>query len=592
MHPSLPTKWVKCFVISLSLFVSYRTTAQFTPSHTFTIEASTNSVQVQGSGEQGNHIFPNGRIGIRMNNGNYRVYKTDGTLLTTFSTNLSGFTTAKIIGLSNNQLLLLADSRFAIMNLAGQTILPVTSTGMSIYAGGYPYLDAAELSNGDIAFSTYASDGSNQIRVFTKAGVAVSSIVNVKTTGTGRPSPSGNQYYSGQIKASNNGTFLFVYTTYYAGIHGVMFNNDGTMRTWPATGNNHYQLLTTNGQDGFELFATSNGDYMVSLMRSNIGGVRIGYDGAILSTSIARGTNSYNIGALAVNRKTGGNYARATADESIGTRYDGTDDFNGTANLYAEQRSFTGTVNLAKQSFATGYYNVQYDDNEWDYLPNIRPGIFTVSSIEGGSGGYGFITMNYNTAGNAWSLTMRLYDVTGTLPVKLESFQGKKQNESAVLNWNTSGETAFSHFEVEWSADGSTFAKAGTVQSAAGNGAKAYTFTHPFTADMSQESRLYYRLKMVDKDNSYTYSSIVTINNSNFSDVKLYPVPAADHIWIEVPVSVSRQQPVYSIVTPGGQIVLQGKITQAVQQIQLPAMAPGMYYLRLNNETGKSFLKK
>lgn len=592
MHLSLPTKWVKCFVISLSLFFSYRTTAQFTPSHTFTIEASTNSVQVQGSGEQGNHIFPNGRIGIRMNNGNYRVYKTDGTLLTTFSTNLSGFTPAKIIGLSTNQLLLLADSRFAILNLAGQVVLPVTSTGMSIYAGGYPYLDAAELSNGNIAFSIYASDGSNQIRIFTKAGAAVTSIVNVKTTGTGRPSPSGNQYYSGQIKASNNGTFLFVYTTYYAGIHGVMFNNDGTMRTWPATGNNHYQLLTTNGQDAFELFSTSTGDYMVSLIRSNIGGVRIGYDGTILSTSITRGTYSYNLGVLAVNRKTGGNYARAIADESIGTRYDGTDDFNGTGNLYAEQRSFTGTVNIAKQSFATGYYNVKYDDNEWDYLPNIRPEIYTASSIEGGSGGYGFITMNYNTAGTAWSLTMRLYDVTGTLPVKLENFQGKKQHESAVLDWKTSEETAFSHFEVEWSADGSNFAKAGTVQSATGNGTKAYAFTHPFTADMSQESRLYYRLKMVDQDNSYTYSSIVTINNSNFSDVKLYPVPATDHIWVEVPVSVSRQQPVYSIVTPAGQIVIQGKITQAVQQIQLPAMAPGMYYLRLNNETGRSFLKK
>lgn len=591
MHPSLPTKWVKCFVISLSLFVSYRVSAQFTPSHNFTIEGNTSSVYVQGSGEQGNHIFPNGRIGILMNNGNYRVYRNDGTLLTTFSVNLSGFTTARVIGLSTNELLLLADTRFAIVNLAGQVVLPATSTGMSTYPGSH-YLDAAELSNGNIAFSIYASDGSNQIRVFTKAGAAVSSIVNVKTTGTGRPSPSGNQFYSGQIEASNNGTFLFVYTTYYAGIHGVMFNNDGTMRTWPATGNNHYQLLTTNGQDAFEMFSTPNGDYMVSLMRSNTGGVRIGYDGTILSTSIARGTNSYNIGVLAVSRKAGGNYSRATADENIGTRYDGTDDFTGTANLYAEQRSFTGTVNIAKQPFATGYYNVQYDDFEWDYIPNIRPNIYTVSSIEGGSGGYGFIVMNYNSAGTAWSLTMRLYDVTATLPVKLESFQGKKQNESAVLNWTTSGETAFSHFEVEWSADGSNFAKAGTVQSATGNGTKAYAFTHPFTADMSQESRLYYRLKMVDQDNSYTYSSIVTINNSNFSDVKLYPVPATDHIWVEVPVSVSRQQPAYSIVTPAGQIVTQGKITQAVQQIQLPAMAPGMYYLRLNNETGRSFLKK
>ncbi len=590
MHLSLPTKWVKCFVISLSLFFSYRTTAQFTPSHTFTIESNTSTVTPSSSGEQGSHIFPNGRIGIAFNNNSiYRVYRTDGTLLGSFNLTVAGFTPSRVIGLSTNQLLLISGTQFAIVNLAGQVVLAATSTGMTSYAGSNNWIDAAELSNGNIAFSLYAADGSNQIRVFTKAGVSVSSIVNLKTTGTGRPSPSGNQFYSGQIEAGSNGTFLFIYTTYYAGIHGVLFNNDGTMRTWPATGNNHYQLFAATGQDGFELFSLPDGSFMASVIRSNAGGIKIGSDGTILSTSISRSLLNYVIGALAVNRKTGGNYSRGVTDETIGQNWSSADNFTGTGNIFAEQRTFNGAVNLAKQAIATGYYNVVWNDEEFWYEPDIRPNISSVSSIQGGNGGYGFIIQNFNSAGTAWSLTMRLYDVTGTLPVKLENFQGKKQHESAVLDWKTSVETAFSHFEVEWSADGRTFVQAGIVSA---NASQSYNFTHPFTPAMSQEAKLYYRLKMVDRDDSYTYSNVVTINNSNFADVKLYPVPATDHIWIEVPVNVSRQQPVYSIVTPGGQIVLQGKITQAVQQIQLPAMAPGLYYLRLNNEPAKSFLKK
>jgi hypothetical protein len=582
--------WVKCIAISLSLFVSQCILAQFTPTHTFTIESNTSTVYPSGSGEQGCHIFPNGRIGIVFNNySTYRVYKNDGTMLSSFNLNVAGFTPGRVVGLSNNQLLLLRGTQFAIINLAGQVVLAATSTGMTTYAGAN-YLDGVELSDGNIALSVYAADGSNQIRVFTKAGAAVSGIVNVKTTGTGRPSPQGGTYYSGQLAAGTNGTFLFVYTTYFAGIHGVLFNNDGTMRTWPATGNNHYQLFTATGQDGFELFSLPDGSFMVSVWRSNTGGYKIDSDGTILSNSITRGLNSYNIGALAVNRKTGGNYSRGTNDETVGTTWSSADNFTGTKNIFAEQRTFTGSVSLAKQAIATGYYNVIWNDVDFWYDPDVRPAIYGVSSIQGGSGGYGFIIQNFNNStGSSWSLTLRLYEVSGTLPVKLESFQGKKQNESAVLDWKTSEETAFSHFEVEWSSDGRTFATAGIVRA---NAAKTYSFTHPFTSDMSKETKLYYRLKMIDADDSYTYSNVVTINNSNFSDIKIYPVPATDHIWIEVPANVSRQQPVYSIVTSAGQTVQQGKITQTVQKIILPAIAPGTYHIRLNDETGKSFLKK
>lgn len=596
MNPTLHTRVVKCVLLSLFTFTVLCSSAQpVTPSHSFIINPSADWAEMPaGSAEQGCHIFPNGQLGIQVGS-TYQVWETSGTLTRTINLNNIGFTPGRVIGMSDNNLLLLRGSQFGIMDLSGNIILAPTSTGMTSYIGATYYLNGVELSNGNIALAVYAADGSNQVRVFTKAGAAVSGVVNLKTSS---PVPSVT-HYTGQIAASTDGTFLFVYTTWYNGIYGVIFNNDGTTRTWPSTGTVHRLMFPATGQDGLELVSLADGSYMLSVWRNRTGNYHIAADGTILSNTITRGTRNYNIGALAINRKAGGGYVRTIGDESIAFNGDGSDDFTGWSHLFLEKMNNDGTADIPFGPWLPAYYDMQFDDLNWYYDPAVAPSLFSISSIRGGSGGYGFIV---GTPNDQWSTDMSLrvylYEVNGgmgTLPVKLEKFQGKKVNDASALEWETSDETGFSHFEVEWSVDGRTFTKAGTVLAAEGstrNSRRAYNFNHAFTAEMQQKNTIYYRLKMVDRDGRSEYSAVVKINNSENSNVQLYPVPANDHVWVEMPVTTSRKQPAYTIVNAQGQVVLQGKINQPTQKINLHGVKAGMYYLRIGNEISKPFLKK
>jgi trimeric autotransporter adhesin len=96
------------------------------------------------------------------------------------------------------------------------------------------------------------------------------------------------------------------------------------------------------------------------------------------------------------------------------------------------------------------------------------------------------------------------YYVGPTLPLKLLQFSGAYRGHEIVLNWTTANELGFSHFEVEHSANGIHFQQLGLVRA---NNANNYQLVdaQPFANEN------FYRLKMMDKDGWFTYSSIVRL---------------------------------------------------------------------------------
>ena len=102
-----------------------------------------------------------------------------------------------------------------------------------------------------------------------------------------------------------------------------------------------------------------------------------------------------------------------------------------------------------------------------------------------------------------------------TLPLDLLSFTGQLQNNNSVLlNWKTENEINTSHFVVERSADGIRFNGIGNVTANGRNntsGSFNYSFTDNDAINQSSQ-RLYYRLKMVDIDGNFKYSSIVSVS--------------------------------------------------------------------------------
>lgn len=114
----------------------------------------------------------------------------------------------------------------------------------------------------------------------------------------------------------------------------------------------------------------------------------------------------------------------------------------------------------------------------------------------------------------------------GPTPVILTGFSAQRNNKNDVdINWQTEQEINSSLFEIERSYDNISFVKIGTI-SAAGNSStlKSYSFTD--NSNNSKTTSLY-RIKMIDKDGSFSYSEIKSVKGSNAatSGFLIYPNP-------------------------------------------------------------------
>lgn len=104
------------------------------------------------------------------------------------------------------------------------------------------------------------------------------------------------------------------------------------------------------------------------------------------------------------------------------------------------------------------------------------------------------------------------------LPVKLISFTGTRIDPTIRLQWKVANETLFDYYQVERSLDGRSFTSIGNVP---GTGQDQYEFVDPFPLPGIN----YYRIRMVDRDGSFSYSKVVSvISSTQLADIEVYTV--------------------------------------------------------------------
>ena len=96
------------------------------------------------------------------------------------------------------------------------------------------------------------------------------------------------------------------------------------------------------------------------------------------------------------------------------------------------------------------------------------------------------------------------------LPIKLLSFQGAVVNGKAQLNWLVDDNHTGDRFQIEKSNDGKNF----SVNSVLFTTTKIGTETYTYTENAKLEGGAYYRIKIINKDNSVSYSKIVFLKNT------------------------------------------------------------------------------
>jgi hypothetical protein len=126
------------------------------------------------------------------------------------------------------------------------------------------------------------------------------------------------------------------------------------------------------------------------------------------------------------------------------------------------------------------------------------------------SNGAHYLFIRTREVNGKWSLT-NVFPFTRNipLPVTLINFTAKAEGSKSLLEWQTSTEINNDRFEIERSSNGITFGKIGQV---AGAGNSIILLNYNYTDANPFKGTNYYRLRQVDIDGKFNYSSIRTVN--------------------------------------------------------------------------------
>lgn len=161
-----------------------------------------------------------------------------------------------------------------------------------------------------------------------------------------------------------------------------------------------------------------------------------------------------------------------------------------------------------------------------------------------------------------------------TLPVLLKEFNASSNNCSVKLEWSTASEINFSHFEIEVSKDGNTYEKAGTVAATGNETGGRYVFNTAAT-----ENVLYYRLKMVDRDQSFEYSNVILLRtNCNKAFITVSPNPTNGLLYLK---GIVKDDAI-SVYDASGKLVLKTKAVTEPGMINLSSFSNGTYTITIN----------
>jgi hypothetical protein len=191
-----------------------------------------------------------------------------------------------------------------------------------------------------------------------------------------------------------------------------------------------------------------------------------------------------------------------------------------------------------------------------------------------------------NTVGNTFSSFAHLGvgGVSVSLPVILVDFNAVLSGKSVGLSWTTQQEVNSSYFDIERSADGSSWNAISRVQ-AKGNAAYVSDYSAIDVAPLSGVN--YYRLKMVDLDGRYGYTEIKLVRTSTISGLSVFPNPAKD--YVNVSIGSSNAEITIRLFNQAGQVLQEKRVNGANSGIvSLPVhdYARGTYLLQVSSADG------
>lgn len=167
-----------------------------------------------------------------------------------------------------------------------------------------------------------------------------------------------------------------------------------------------------------------------------------------------------------------------------------------------------------------------------------------------------------------------------SLPVQLTHFSGIPDEYSNKLIWATATEQQASHFEVERSINITNFEVIGHVNSQIES---SQVVPYEFIDKEIAGETYYYRLKMIDLDNSFEYSPVIAVHNKNLTGISVYPNPVVNELTIHSKIKATTAE----VFTVTGTRIYEWKIQDGETTIDFSRFPSGLYLVKVNGKTFK-----
>lgn len=183
------------------------------------------------------------------------------------------------------------------------------------------------------------------------------------------------------------------------------------------------------------------------------------------------------------------------------------------------------------------------------------------------------------------NFTIGTRTINNALPVNLLSYQVQLLTNQKVLNsWKIINDVPVDHYKVERSTDMINYSPLGNIVAARTSGTNNYTFTDPTPA----AGWNYYRLKIVENTREY-YSAVRTVFIGRDNQFTLFPNPAQDHIFVNLPPFTGSQISL-SLIDNQGRLISTITPQSTTVRLTLTKLAAGLYYIRY--QSGKDIYSK
>jgi len=174
-------------------------------------------------------------------------------------------------------------------------------------------------------------------------------------------------------------------------------------------------------------------------------------------------------------------------------------------------------------------------------------------------------------------------------PLGLISFNGSYSGSSVKLNWNTVNESGIQEFLVERSNNARDFTTISKLPAA-----NQSENTYSAIDAKPLEGVNYYRLKILDKNGSISYSKIIVINTRSAKDLSVYPNPVGETLTLTH--SKAGSNAMVDIFSVDGKKMMSYKINPSAIQstLEVSELVKGLYLIVYSdgvNKTSSKFIK-